>query len=133
MPGKGSSAVGGWALEQVPREVVMALSCQGPRSILIMISETWYDYWVVLYGVRSWIHQSLWFLTSSGYSMMSWFSEQFPISLCQNLLKFCTYAILLSFFFFLFYSKQKMMSVQLLFYRCWGLFRGLCLTYVFLL
>jgi len=43
-----------WDWNRLLRAVVMALSCWSARSVWIMLSEIWLDFWVVLCGARSW-------------------------------------------------------------------------------
>lgn len=44
-------------------------ACCSSRGILTMLSDVVFEFWVVLYGSRSWTQWSLWVLSNSGYSV----------------------------------------------------------------
>ena len=47
-------STGWWAWNWLPRAVIVALNCQSSRSIWTTLSDILSDFWVVLYGSRSW-------------------------------------------------------------------------------
>ena len=45
---------GWWAWNRLPRAVSVALSCWSSRSIRTMLSDVWFDFWVVQCGAGGW-------------------------------------------------------------------------------